>query len=136
MAVPAFSSKPPKFLDEPSGKAERGGWGSEQAPLFSPLLQLQRYKKYPKPPNISSTFFALFFVLIPLLDVAHVLVETEDGTSQEKGLGQVHSGTDPIVHFFGLFLAWKYFFMYLCQQKLESVCPENRERRAARGFTT
>jgi hypothetical protein len=26
--------KPPKFLDEPSGKAERGGWGSEQAQIF------------------------------------------------------------------------------------------------------
>ena len=26
--------------------------------------------------------------------------------------------------------------MYLCLQKLESVCLENKERRAERGFTT
>jgi hypothetical protein len=49
---------------------------------------------------------------------------------------QVHSGTDPIVHFFAHFFVWYIIILYLCLQKLESVCLENKERRAERGFTT
>ena len=48
----------------------------------------------------------------------------------------VHSGTDPIVHFFAHFFVWYIIILYLCLQKLESVCLENKERRAERGFTT
>ena len=49
---------------------------------------------------------------------------------------QVHSGTDPIVHYFAHFFVWYIIILYLCLQKLESVCLENKERRAERGFTT
>jgi len=49
---------------------------------------------------------------------------------------KVHSGTDPIVHFFAHFFVWYIIILYLCLQKLESVCLENKERRAERGFTT
>ena len=49
---------------------------------------------------------------------------------------KVHSGTDPIVHFFAHFFVWYIIILYLCLQKLESVCLEKKERRAERGFTT
>ena len=49
---------------------------------------------------------------------------------------KVHSGTDPIVHFFAHFFVWYIIILYICLQKLESVCLENKERRAERGFTT
>ena len=55
---------------------------------------------------------------------------------QRLGKIRVHSGTDPIVHFFAHFFVWYIIILYLCLQKLESVCLENKERRAERGFTT
>ena len=47
----------------------------------------------------------------------------------------VECTADPIVHFFAHFFVW-YIIMYLCLQKLESVCLEDKERRAERGFIT
>ena len=48
----------------------------------------------------------------------------------------VHSGTDPTVHFFRLFLGRKQIISYLCRENRKLICLENNVRRAEQVSTT